>query len=1271
MKLRTGCELAVLVSVLFTMFYGNIAKAQQETAAVVGTVTDTTGAIVPDATVTITNVQTNINQASTTSSTGDYAFNLLQVGTYSIRIESKGFKAFSAPSIALSAGDRVRVDAKLEVGDITQTIEVSASLPALKTDTSNIGSLVPSQSVQALPLNGRNLIKLVQLTPGVTEGAPGSIVAGNRPDDRRLTSSFSVNGQTDTMNNNLIDGMDNNERIIGTIGVRPSIDAVQEVNIETNKYDASLGRTGGGVVDVITKAGTNSYHGTAYEYFRNKVLNTNPNYNFTLATNPAGAAAPYNKCPTAAACPSAPNPAFRQNQWGGSVGGPIKKNKTFFFGDYEGYSQGVGTTAALYTVPTLCERGLNLAKLQGFTGSSISCPDNPNVINPGDFSDIKTISPVGGGSVQGGAGPLIPVASQTVLGLSLFSLYPLPNTGGAAATTNNFTSAPERIQNSNTWDVRVDEHFSDKDSFYARFTHNGLNSTLPTGFPDVHIDPTTGLPTSSGGVLVHPSVIAFSGQNTEAQNHFALSYVHVFNSNIVINLKAGVLRSVIDSEPPNEGSNVSNKLGFPCNPTACINAGGITPGIVGSGLVNEAFTAINGSTVYTTVGDSGFIPLREYDTSFQYMGTLNWNKGPHSLRMGLSLIRRRATIGQSSAPNGTFSFSGTYTGVAGGDLLEGIPYQVSRNNALDQPGFRTWEPSGYIQDDWRATPWLTINLGLRYDIFTAYTEVHGRISNYNPYLGLVVSPSIPGIQQSSPTADVPTPLTDWAPRVGFSASLPHNSVLRGGFGLTFFPVNYESPYYMKNAPFNFAATCSIQNAGHTANQCDTAQLGTAATGQFANNLPASAAQYGLATTNSASTVNQAGGALMAASEPVPILNIALATNTANYRSNGTIAAIPINLRENYLEQFNMEFQKQFGANVVNIGYVGQIGRHVAPLNSNTNQNLPANPSENAPTKLPMVVGGQTLDFGTLLGFPYFNGTGTGAAEEASIGTSMYNALQTAFVRRFSRGLTVNFNYVWAHMTDNVDGSRACVLSMFSTPEPCFYDTSKGAGPGLPAPATATTQDCANASTASCLPIFGWQKADWGNGAQDVRDRLSWGVNYEFPFAKSAHGVEAVLAQGWSANTSGSWQTGLPFNVTPATSTTNIVGSGYLDQVCSGKSSNASLQQWFNVNCFNHPQTSTLGLMRPNQLFGPSQTRFDLSIVKQFALPRESMHLEFRTEIFNLFNTPNFNTPSGTSLAYTNNTTVNVGGTATPAAEITAMNSNWNQREIQFALRFAF
>ena len=345
------------------------------------------------------------------------------------------------------------------------------------------------------------------------------------PDDRRQTSAFSVNGQVDSQNNNLIDGVDNNERIIGTIGVRPSIDAIQEVNVSTNLYDASVGRTAGGVVNVVTKSGSNDFHGSAYEFFRNKVLNANPNYNFGGSV--------------------VPNPPFQQNQYGGSVGGPIRKNKTFFFADLERFKQVQGTQQALYTVPTMCEKGL------------ITCPDGLKQV--GDFSDNQAISPLGGGACPA-AGcappPNIPVGSIDKFGLEYFNMYPLPTCGpgtsktcssGAAGISNNFASAPTKPQTSTTIDGRIDQHFSDKDSLFGRYSINNVDTTVPEGFPPVRIDPATGNVVKTGGVLINPgpATVNFPGPTEERQQNLVLSYVHVFQPNLLLNLTASYLRSKI------------------------------------------------------------------------------------------------------------------------------------------------------------------------------------------------------------------------------------------------------------------------------------------------------------------------------------------------------------------------------------------------------------------------------------------------------------------------------------------------------------------------------------------------------------------------------------------------------------------------------------------------------------------------------------------------------------------------------------------------------
>jgi hypothetical protein len=1291
------------VLVCFALLCAVGARAQ-ETGDIVGTVTDSTGAVVPNATVTLTNTLTNVTQTAQTAGDGNYLFTLLQVGTYLVKVSAAGFKTSTAPALPLSSGDRARVDVKLEVGEQTTTVEVQATVaPALQTDTSTIGQLTSSQAVEDLPLNGRNLIQLVYLAPGVTGGSPGSIVQGNRPDDRRLISSFSVNGQTDTMNNNLIDGMDNNERIIGTIGVRPSIDAVQELNVQTNKYDASVGRTGGGVVDVITKSGTNSYHGSAYEFFRNKDLNANPNWNFGEALPLQGiASGKYTGLTDPHAAP-APNPAFQQNQFGGSIGGPIIKDKTFFFADYEGLNYNTGLQATTLSVPTLCEKGKAM------------CPDG--LTQYGDFSDLNPVSLVGGSTAQpkpavmgpsnigqlpicaGGQTPANAGTCVSLPGALFFAMWPLPNTGAAGAITNNYVAAPLKRFKSDTYDGRVDEHINDKNTLYGRYTHNGETTANPNAFPNVTLNPaaTTAAGVLTGGSLVvTPVVTAYAGPNNEVQDALAFSYVHVYNSNLLLNLKAGAFRSAIISNPANNNTDITNKLGIQCITTACVNAEHILSGIVGSGLSTIAVSGINSAGAYSNIGDTSFIPLLEFDTTFQYMGQLTWNHNAHSVRTGVSLIRRRATIGQSNNPQGTFTFNGSYTGVAPGDLLEGLDSTLSRNNALDQPGFRTWEPSIFVQDDWRVRPWLTVNLGLRYDIFSAYTEVHGRMSNYDPYTGLVESPAIPGLQQSNNTAGVPTPLSDFAPRLGFAATLKHNFILRGGAGLTYFPVNYESPYYMKNAPFGYTASCTIQNFKTTNNPCNTAQFNSTA-GQFSNGLITTYGDPDNSTSNG--TVSNLGGGLLQLGLPTPVLNVALATNTANYANNGSIASVPVNLQENYLEQFNMQVQKQFGANVIQVGYVGQRGVHVAPLNSATNQNLPANPTENTPATLPMVVGGNSYAFGALAGHPWFS-SGASVAEEANIGTSFYNSLQASVVRRFNKGLTMNFNYVWSHMTDNVDGGRACVLSIFATPEPCWYDQANGAGPVIattsanptPPPATITTYSaafnstspvtaCATAGPSICKNVLGWQQGDWGNGAQDVRTRFTWGANYELPFGKSMTGAEGVLLKGWTANTSGSWQTGLPFSVTPSNNLGGISGAGYLDETCNPHKSGGTLLDWYNLNCFVQPTPGTLGRQAPNQVFGPAQKSVGFSLSKEVAL-KENLRLQFRTEVFNLFNSVNFNTPSGTALTYTNpgpNGFLNQGGapqdlgpnsSKTPG-EITALNANWNPRQIQFALKLLF
>ena len=1245
--------LYLILTTCFLLLSARSASAQN-TADVVGTITDSSGAILPGATVTITNVGTNVSQTTKSNESGNYTFNLLQVGTYSIKVEANGFKTFAAPNVTLASGDRARVDAQMALGDVTQTVEVSGTVaPALQTDTSTISSVITSQAVQDVPLDGRNITKLVQLSAGVNQGQPNDLDSGSRPDDRRPTVEFSANGQSDRANNVMIDGMDNNG-VRGSTILRPSVEAIEEVNVASNLYDASMTRIGGAAVDIITKAGSNAFHGSGFEFFRNNVLNTNPNYRFPVSYTSG----------TLNLSPTLPKPAFRQNQYGGSIGGPIKKNKTFFFGDYEKFDKALAIPVN-GTVPTLCERGL------------VVCPDGQTQF--GDFSDTPDISVYGGGSttctpntgvVAAGTCPyiVIPANKITTIGRAYFNMYPMPTSPGIL---NNYNANALSTQNSSTLDFRIDHHFSDSDTLFARYSFNDTTTLTPDAFPAVRIDPATGN-LSSSGVSVQPSASAVGGSNNfpglakERAQGLAVSYVHVFSPSLVLNAKAGFDRLANNALSLNSGSNAANKF-FPCNATSCINVGfsssGI-PNIAPGGSITTSGGAAATYTSYSYIGDTTFLPIIIYSDYFQYVGTLTWNKGAHSIRIGAQLIRRRDVSGQNVNGQGGFGFTGGYTGVPGGDILEGLAAGgMARNFTLVQPGLRTWEPGVYLQDDWRAKRWLTVNLGVRYDVFTPATEKYGRFPNLNLANGLFASPAIPGSQQSGPTDLVQTYYGGIAPRIGFAATLPHALVLRGGFGISYFG-GPTAPN--RNPPFTFNFLCTAQNANGTNNPCQA---------PFAAD-PTLTIEYGL--TGATGSIGQSGGALFSAGTPVPVLSVTPVLAPAScpvgaspksvgctaaggnaYATFGNINSIWPHQPYAYLEQFNLQVQKDLAGNVLTLGYAGEFGRHLGysqsfnTLNSNVSQN-------SAMTSLPLA---------NQNGFPWLAKNAVNMT--MPMGTSSYNALQAGLVRRYKAGVTLSVNYTWSHAMQN--GSGPC--------KPEFGPANFGVGTGPKYTDSCYYDNVKNPSSPSVVtnPVSGVGMI--GNTALDVPNRLAGTINYELPFGKSFTGYQAAFIKGWTTNIAGSWQSGLPFGVGNGRPLPGVGGS--VDQVCSGKLSNPTKQNWFNEACFKQPTQFTYGVQDVYQMFGPRQRSIDFSLSKDFILT-ERVKMQFRSEIFNLFNTPSFAPPGG--VPGTGAPTVNVpafdsNGSGLPqnpssptsldAGAITLLNPNFNTRVVQFGLKLLF
>jgi len=394
----------------------------------------------------LTDVNTHDTRTIKSGSEGEFTITLLKPSTYSLSATAPGFKAFQISSFGLSAGDRAREDAHLAVGSEGETVNVEATTPALRTDSAALITTVTEKATQELPLNGRNFINLVQVTPGATEGLNNGLASGNRPDDRRQTSSVSVNGQADMMNNQTIDGIDNNERVIGSIGVRPSVDAIQEVSVQTNVFTAEVGRAAGAIVNVITKSGTNSFHGTGYEFFRNDKLNANP---FKFGAN-------------------IPKPKYRQNQYGGSLGGPIFKDHTFFFADYEGLDIVRNQNPTTTTVPTLFERQ-----------------------NPGNFTDNPAASTI------------VPSTAFDKVGLQYFNLFPLPTNN---LLSGNYVGVRPDSQFSKTGDGRVDHRFSNSDLFYLRYTYNRVDTSIGSLFPAVS--------TAAGSVLPGGNLANYPGPHT-------------------------------------------------------------------------------------------------------------------------------------------------------------------------------------------------------------------------------------------------------------------------------------------------------------------------------------------------------------------------------------------------------------------------------------------------------------------------------------------------------------------------------------------------------------------------------------------------------------------------------------------------------------------------------------------------------------------------------------------------------------------------------------
>ncbi|MGH9469270.1 MAG: TonB-dependent receptor domain-containing protein [Terriglobia bacterium] len=715
-KLSRAVGAICAASVLLLAFSAGI-FAQVSTGTITGRVTDPSGAPVPAATVTITEQNTSVAVKTATATNGDYSVPLLKPGLYSVRVSARGFQPALRSNLTLQVQATVEADFQLQLGRVSQEVNVvSTGAPVLQTSSSEVGTVVNMQTTQELPLNGRNFSQLALLAPGTNGGEVGSVrQTGGGNETQRAGASIVSNGGRGSFDDYLIDGLDDRDQSVGTIKVFPLVEDIQEFKVETSNYDAEFA-SGGAVVNVITRSGSNQLHGSAFEFLRNSGLDARQFFDTSV-------------------------PKFRQNQFGFSLGGPIRKDKTFFFGDYQGFYINQASTV-IDTVPTALERG-------------------------GDFSDIKnviydpsTYNPATN-TRQPFIGNLIPPGRISAQSQRILAVYPLPNLPGVA---NNFTFTPLEVTRQNQFDVRIDHTISERDSFFARVTDGTATVRWPNAAPLVN------------GKINPLAYMSLNRANNAPSTQATWQETHDFTPTLINQFALGYTRFGLSVFPPDQGENTATKLGI---------AGANTSGIASS------MTSLDVSGL-TGIGPARAVPEVVPQNTWQLNDTVAYVRGAHSVKFGFQGIHNIFGFAQLGQLNGELAFTGIYTtnpaspsGTGDGfaQYVLGLPNGSSKGVYLRGVPEASYSEIGtFLQDQWRIRPKFTLNWGVRYDIFTPPVEKYNRQSDFDPATGQIILAGQNGVSRSI----VDTQHGNVSPRVGFAYTPTAKTVIRGAYGLFYF-----------------------------------------------------------------------------------------------------------------------------------------------------------------------------------------------------------------------------------------------------------------------------------------------------------------------------------------------------------------------------------------------------------------------------------------------------------------------------------------------------
>ncbi len=748
-RMKRIWQQAILLA--FLVATAGVCFGQTDTARLQGTVTDPQGAAVSGANVTVANAGTGREVAVQTNTYGFYVAPALPPGHYNVVVEKSGFEKTSQ-NFELQIAQIGVVDFKLQVGAVTQTVTVEGGSPVIDAADSAIGEVVEARQVEEMPLNGRNFTQLALLVPGVIRGSGNATGASGNAETFRYGqeggASLVVNGVRAQGNNFILDGIDNNDALVNTIVLFPPADAIEEFRVQTNIAPAQFGRAGGALVVTSIKSGTNDYHGSVFWFNRNKELNAEDFFS------------------------SGPTPSFVRNQFGGSMGGPIIKNKLFFFGDYQGLRQSVPSGPSYATVPTDLMRTGNFSELLNpALTTGLTLPTGGPIYDPttdGSVAATKT-NPNGAMQFMGsGAQPnVIPSNRQNPAAAAYLAAYPEPNCGPGRSIqdTNcdplyhNFKLERGVVENWDDWDVRGDYIIDTKNSLFVRFSHGHTNQTNSTSL----------------GVL--PSGFG-SGTNFNWPNGASIGLTTTISPTLINEFRGGYIRDQYGYDPPLNNVAWCTKFGI---------ANCYTVTNTGIALIGGYASQIE----YT--GDFGVYLVPQ--TGFNYNDTVTWIKGRHTVKVGGNILRRELNLYRPLAGKGFFGLAGngnspqigtghTDTGYEVADLFAGFVDGYSHGTPFGTVGTRTWENGFFAQDDFRVTRRLTLNLGLRYDVLTWPVEVDNRQANFDLTTGALVVAGSNGTLRTS----IPNDYHDFGPRLGFAYQLTGDgkTVLRGGYGLFYF-----------------------------------------------------------------------------------------------------------------------------------------------------------------------------------------------------------------------------------------------------------------------------------------------------------------------------------------------------------------------------------------------------------------------------------------------------------------------------------------------------